>query len=114
MGTQTFGKGSVQTILPLGNNTANKTHHSALLHAGWRSIQAKGIVPDILVEDPATAGQDNIFRLREADLDKHLINTRPADETPENASKNKLSTPATNGDTAKPTVTEFAPKMIIN
>ena len=110
MGTQTFGKGSVQTILPLGNNTAIKLTTARYYTPGGRSIQAKGIVPDILVEDPATAGQDNIFRLREADLDKHLINTKPADEKPDSAGKNKLTSPVTNGDTAKSVPTEFGAK----
>jgi len=60
MGTQTFGKGSVQTVLPLGNNTAIKLTTARYYTPGGRSIQAKGIVPDILVEDPATA--DRITR----------------------------------------------------
>lgn len=110
MGTQTFGKGSVQTILPLGNNTAIKLTTARYFTPGGRSIQAKGIVPDILVEDPATDGRDNIFRLREADLDKHLINDKPADEKPDTATKSKLSPPVTNGESAKPTPTEFGTK----
>ena len=109
MGTQTFGKGSVQTILPLGNNTAIKLTTARYFTPGGRSIQAKGIVPDILVEDPATAGQDTTFRLREADLDKHLLNNKPSDEKPESAGKNKLAPPVTNGD-AKPTISEFGTK----
>ena len=50
MGTQTFGKGSVQTILPLGNNTAIKLTTARYYTPSGRSIQAKGIVPDITVE----------------------------------------------------------------
>ncbi|MBK9161765.1 MAG: S41 family peptidase [Nitrosomonadales bacterium] len=76
MGTQTFGKGSVQTVLPLGNNTAIKLTTARYYTPGGRSIQAKGIVPDILVDDPGRSGVDNAFRLREADLDKHLINDK--------------------------------------
>lgn len=110
MGTQTFGKGSVQTILPLGNNTAIKLTTARYFTPGGRSIQAKGIVPDILVEDPATAGQDNIFRLREADLDKHLLNNKPSDEKPDSPGKSKLAPPATNGDATKFTPTEFGSK----
>ena len=52
MGTQTFGKGSVQTILPLGNNTAIKLTTARYYTPSGRSIQAHGIVPDIVVEDP--------------------------------------------------------------
>ncbi len=80
MGTQTFGKGSVQTVLPLGNNTAIKLTTARYYTPNGRSIQAKGIVPDILVEDPATAGAESIFRVRESDLDKHLINDKQADD----------------------------------
>lgn len=82
MGTQTFGKGSVQTVLPLGNNTAIKLTTARYYTPGGRSIQAKGIVPDILVEDPATAASDNAFRLRESDLEKHLINDKQPEEKP--------------------------------
>src|SRR5687767_355077 len=70
MGTQTFGKGSVQTIMPLGNSTAIKLTTARYYTPLGRSIQAKGIVPDITVEDP-TSGS---IRVREADLDKHLQN----------------------------------------
>ena len=45
MGTQTFGKGSVQTILPLGNNTAIKLTTARYYTPNGRSIQAKGIMP---------------------------------------------------------------------
>lgn len=110
MGTQTFGKGSVQTILPLGNNTAIKLTTARYFTPGGRSIQAKGIVPDILVEDPATDGHDNVFRLREADLEKHLINNKPSDEKTDGAGKSKLSAPPTNGDTTKFVPTEFGSK----
>ena len=110
MGTQTFGKGSVQTILPLGINTAIKLTTARYFTPGGRSIQAKGIVPDILVEDPATDGHDNVFRLREADLEKHLINNKPSDEKTDSAGKNKLAPPATNGDTTKFVPTEFGSK----
>jgi carboxyl-terminal processing protease len=111
MGVQTFGKGSVQTVLPLGNNTGIKLTTARYYTPGGRSIQAKGIVPDILVEDPASAGRDSgIFRLREADLDKHLINDKPSDEKPGNAGKNTFSPPDTKEDAAKFTPTEFGSK----
>ncbi|MDD5301240.1 MAG: S41 family peptidase [Gallionella sp.] len=110
MGTQTFGKGSVQTVLPLGNNTAIKLTTARYYTPGGRSIQAKGIVPDILVEDPATAGQDSAFRLREADLNKHLTNDTPSDEKPDNVGKVAPASPSTKGDTAKPLPAEFGAK----
>ena len=70
LGTQSFGKGSVQTIMPLGNNTAIKLTTARYYTPSGRSIQAKGIVPDVIVEDPSTP----TVGLREADLDKHLVN----------------------------------------
>ena len=102
MGVQTFGKGSVQTVLPLGNGTGIKLTTARYYTPGGRSIQAKGIVPDIVVDDPASAGRDGgVFRLREADLDKHLINDRPSNDKPGNASKNTPSPPETKEDAAK-------------
>jgi carboxyl-terminal processing protease len=68
LGTQTFGKGSVQTILPLPNNQAVKLTTARYYTPGGRSIQAKGISPDIVVEDASEAR----VLLREADLQHHL------------------------------------------
>jgi len=70
MGTQTFGKGSVQTILPLGNDTAIKLTTARYYTPNGQSIQAKGITPDILAE----SAEDDSGRLREADLEGHLLN----------------------------------------
>ncbi len=72
IGTQTFGKGSVQTIMPLGNNTAIKLTTARYYTPSGRSIQALGITPDVVVEDPS----DTAIRVREADLQHHLENTR--------------------------------------
>jgi carboxyl-terminal processing protease len=68
MGTQTFGKGSVQTILPLGQNTGLKLTTARYYTPNGRSIQAKGIEPDVAIDD----GRDSANRLREANLDHHL------------------------------------------
>ncbi|TAN48824.1 MAG: S41 family peptidase [Betaproteobacteria bacterium] len=76
MGTQTFGKGSVQTIMPLGNNTAIKLTTARYYTPGGRSIQAKGITPDIIVEEPGTTP---LLRVREADLQRHLSNGEQKD-----------------------------------
>ncbi|HRH81930.1 MAG TPA: S41 family peptidase [Thiobacillaceae bacterium] len=81
VGTQTFGKGSVQTILPLNNNTAIKLTTARYFTPAGRSIQAKGITPDIVVEEgTVSASEDNKLDVREADLEKHLTNhqDRPA------------------------------------
>ncbi len=78
IGTQTFGKGSVQTIMPLGNNTAIKLTTARYYTPGGRSIQALGITPDIMVEDPS----DTATRVREADLQRHLENSLAKGEPP--------------------------------
>ena len=70
MGTQTFGKGSVQTVLPLSNNAAIKLTTARYFTPSGRSIQAKGITPDIVVEESANGGSRG--RIREADLERHL------------------------------------------
>jgi carboxyl-terminal processing protease len=76
MGTQTFGKGSVQTILPLGNNTAIKLTTARYYTPNGRSIQATGITPDIVVEEATLNGKDNEAKLREQDLGRHLLNSK--------------------------------------
>jgi carboxyl-terminal processing protease len=84
IGTQTFGKGSVQTIMPLGNNTAIKLTTARYYTPGGRSIQALGIKPDIVVEDPT----DTLTRVREADLTRHLNNAQAkAEESKADAKK---------------------------
>ena len=76
MGTQTFGKGSVQTILPLGNGTAIKLTTARYYTPNGRSIQAKGITPDIVVEDATVATGEAGIQVREADLRNRLDNTQ--------------------------------------
>lgn len=114
MGTQSFGKGSVQTILPLGNNTAIKLTTARYYTPKGRSIQATGIVPDIIAEDPATAGMDTTFRLREADLERHLNNgnkkSEPAETPAQPAATPKAAPKNKEGDTSKPEIAEFGAK----
>lgn len=76
MGTQSFGKGSVQTVLPLGNGTAIKLTTARYFTPSGRSIQAKGITPDIIVEEATINGESKelSLNLREADLERHLSN----------------------------------------
>jgi carboxyl-terminal processing protease len=83
MGTRTFGKGSVQTILPLGNGTAVKLTTARYFTPSGRSIQAKGIEPDIVVEEPGVSEADDGFGIREADLEHHLSNPNGGDSSPE-------------------------------
>jgi carboxyl-terminal processing protease len=81
VGTQTFGKGSVQTILPLNNGTAIKLTTARYFTPNGRSIQAKGITPDIVAEEATitSAGDTAKMEVREADLDKHLSNNQDAE-----------------------------------
>jgi carboxyl-terminal processing protease len=81
IGTQTFGKGSVQSILPLTNNTAIKLTTARYYTPAGRSIQAKGITPDFLVEETPD-GDITQFRVREADLTRRLSNDRDKADTP--------------------------------
>jgi carboxyl-terminal processing protease len=76
MGSQTFGKGSVQTIRQLSADTAVKLTTARYYTPNGRSIQAKGIVPDIMVDEYADGDGLNSLRLHEADLQKHLSNDK--------------------------------------
>lgn len=93
MGTDSFGKGSVQTVLPLTNERALKLTTALYYTPSGRSIQAQGIVPDIVVErarltrDQAASGP-----VKEADLPGHLGNgnggaDRPSGSKPAPASR---------------------------
>lgn len=70
LGVTSFGKGSVQTILPMNNGSAIKLTTARYFTPNGRSIQAKGIVPDIKVGD----GSDDSSQVHEADLKGHLSN----------------------------------------
>ena len=77
VGPQTFGKGSVQTILPLPNNQAVKLTTARYYTPSGRSIQATGIVPDIVMDNvlmtrPASAGKSPQQLLREENLPRHF------------------------------------------
>nr|WP_315496578.1 S41 family peptidase [uncultured Rhodoferax sp.] len=72
MGSQTFGKGSVQTFRPLGPDTGLKITTSRYYTPSGRSIQAKGIVPDVMLDDTEEGSPYAALRMREADLEKHL------------------------------------------
>lgn len=74
LGTKTFGKGSVQTILPMSRGTALKLTTARYFTPNGRSIQAKGIEPDIVSEQAKITRTENGRRLREADLSGHLRN----------------------------------------
>jgi carboxyl-terminal processing protease len=99
LGTQTFGKGSVQSVLPLPGNTAIKLTTARYYTPQGRSIQAKGITPDIVVEETPN-GSATASRIREADLERHLINDREK-EAGKAETKPSAKTPASGS--SKPT-----------
>jgi len=117
MGTTTFGKGSVQTILPLGNNTAIKLTTARYYTPNGRSIQAKGIVPDVTVDEPGAPQQ----RVREADLVKHLSGdksespaAKPEDKKPEAPAANGATKPADEKPIELGSADDFQLKQAIN
>lgn len=88
MGTQSFGKGSVQTIIPLSDNSGLRLTTARYFTPSGRSIQAKGITPDITVEQvelPATEKKDDLH-IREKDLENHFETT---DKVPESKQKSE-------------------------
>ena len=72
MGSQTFGKGSVQTVRPLGPDTGIKLTTARYYTPTGKSIQAKGIVPDVMLDETAEGDIYASLRMRESDLEKHL------------------------------------------
>jgi len=74
MGERSFGKGSVQTLLPLSSNTALRLTTARYYTPSGRSVQEGGITPDIEVPQLTDPDYKSRPRLREADLRRHLIN----------------------------------------
>jgi carboxyl-terminal processing protease len=91
MGTDSFGKGSVQTVLPLNNDRALKLTTALYFTPNGRSIQAQGIVPDIEVTRAKLTRERDESGIKEADLQGHLGNGNGGADKP---SKGKTSTPA--------------------
>ncbi len=80
MGAQTFGKGSVQTVRQLSPETALKITTARYYTPSGKSIQAKGIVPDVMVDETAEGNVFSALRMREADLDKHIASGQGAEQ----------------------------------
>ena len=81
LGTQSFGKGSVQTIIPLGRNGAMRLTTALYFTPSGRSIQKVGIRPDIIVEQARIESFDNEPQHREEDL-RGALNNDGMKETP--------------------------------
>ena len=85
LGTQTFGKGSVQTVYPLEDGSGLRLTTALYYTPGGRSIQEVGIAPDIRVEDPADVealARSAPRRVREADLEGHFTHEEARPEAP--------------------------------
>ena len=98
IGSKTFGKGSVQTILPMDNGAALKLTTARYFTPAGRSIQAEGITPDIELEDlkVARADEKSVEPVKESDLSGHLSNgdsekSTPTDEQAEDKEEEKSS-----------------------
>jgi carboxyl-terminal processing protease len=75
LGVQTFGKGSVQTVIPLEDGSGLRLTTARYYTPNGRCIQATGIVPDVIVEQAVLAKRDDAHdRIRERDLERHLLN----------------------------------------
>jgi len=109
LGTRTFGKASVQTILPLSNNTAIKLTTARYYTPSGASLQAKGITPDVIVEDSATGTTHET--VREADLERHLTNDKEKEKAPPLTKPVPAKSGKGDGESeAKPAVFELASK----
>src|SRR4051812_28762969 len=93
MGTKSFGKGSVQSIIPIPNHGAIRLTTARYYTPSGRSIQAKGIDPDIQVEPAKIETVDDAAR-HEADLPGALLNKGGTDQAPENGNNSQTPPPA--------------------
>ena len=91
LGTQTFGKGSVQTVLPLPNGRAIKLTTARYYTPNGRTIQAKGIKPDIVVDVAKLTKIKHKKAFKESDLEGHLKNENKIKTTSDKKDKTKMN-----------------------
>ncbi len=106
LGTQTFGKGSVQTVIPLEDGAALKLTTAKYYTPKGRSIQAEGITPDIVVKlirpaEEKNGPEEQMMRLRERDLQGHIKSAKELESKPEDPKNDQKKDPK--GDTNKET-----------
>jgi carboxyl-terminal processing protease len=92
LGQKTFGKGSVQVILPVTDEEAIKLTIARYYLPSGRTIQAVGVTPDIIVEPGKVPHHENKFAIKEADLKKHLESELKKVDNTKNVQSNKEST----------------------
>jgi carboxyl-terminal processing protease len=83
IGTQTFGKGSVQSVVPLGDGSALRLTTARYYTPKGVSIQTTGITPDIVVKPEVKEGEKSRPAIREKDLERHLKNGVGIEEKPD-------------------------------
>lgn len=106
LGTQTFGKGSVQTVLPLGDDGGIKLTTARYFTPNGRSIQAKGITPDKEIQDNMLKPEIEALRVKEADLERHLdtpVASQTSVQSKSSAQKKETSAPAGEATYKEPT-----------
>lgn len=115
MGTKSFGKGSVQTIIPVSNGAALKITTARYYTPSGRSIQASGIVPDIVTEEARITKSEASDRLREADLARHLENGNEIAKPKEEPKKIDRKDDKKNDETGKaPAVEDYQLQEALN
>ena len=87
MGTRSFGKGSVQTVLPVGKDRGIKLTTALYFTPEGRSIQAQGIEPDVVIERATITQLSGNARVKEADLSKHLANRKGSKDATNTSTK---------------------------
>ncbi len=102
LGAQTFGKGSVQTVIPMEGGAALKLTTAKYYTPKGRSIQAEGITPDILVKqirpaDEKNGNDEQSMRLRERDLKGHIKSIKELEAKPEDTKKDPKEEPKKDG-----------------
>ena len=103
LGTQSFGKGTIQTLLPLSSGSAVKLTVAKYFTPSGRSIQAKGITPDVIVEDPTISVAEAANVRRESNLSNHIAN-------PKESKKSAQTNTAVVKDTTK---TQFSDQTLV-
>jgi carboxyl-terminal processing protease len=104
LGTPTFGKGSVQTILPLDDTSAIRLTTARYFTPNGRSIQATGIVPDIVMEqNTVLAKAERQGGVREADLPRHLEGMREKGKERDKGEKSDKGDKGDKGKSLEPT-----------
>ncbi|MFP6077621.1 S41 family peptidase [Helicobacter pylori] len=109
IGEKTFGKGSVQMLLPVNKDEAIKITTARYYLPSGRTIQAKGITPDIVIYPGKVPENENKFSLKEADLKHHLEqelkklddktpNSKEADKDKKNEEEKEVTSKMINGD----------------